>query len=286
MQQKAFIFVAIQRFLPKHWLSRQIGRLAQSQSVWIKNFLIRLAIRAFGIDLAEAARTELRDYRSFNDFFTRELKLGSRPVDNSLTAIISPADGAISQFGTIYGDRLLQAKGISYSVTQLLGGHDLSKKYLNGSYVTIYLSPSDYHRVHAPCKGKLLRSKYIPGELFSVNDNTAKYVQDLFGRNERLVCEFESSQMGKFCLVFVGAMLVAGIETVWGGREPSGSGFVRDLNYKKRDLVYAKGDELGRFRFGSTVILLFQRGFCTWTEDLACKRKVVFGQRIGINRIF
>ncbi len=284
MLMKTFIFVAIQRFLPKHWLSRQIGRIAQSRRVWLKNLLIRLAIRVFGIDLVAAERTELADYHSFNDFFTRELKLSSRSIDGSLNSIISPVDGAITQFGVMCGDRLLQAKGMNYSITKLLAGNDLSETYLNGSYMTIYLSPSDYHRVHAPCAGTLLHSKYVPGELFSVNENTTKYVQDLFSRNERLICEFESSEIGKFCLVFVGAMLVAGIETVWGGEEPSGSGFVRELNYSTRNLSYLKGDEIGRFKFGSTVILLFQRGACRWSEDVAYNRKVAFGQRIGMGR--
>ena len=210
--------------------------------------------------------------------------MGSRPIDDSLNSIISPVDGAITQFGIMLGDRLLQAKGMNYSITTLLAGNDLSETYLNGSYMTIYLSPSDYHRVHAPCAGTLLHSKYVPGELFSVNENTTKYVQDLFSRNERLICEFESSEIGKFCLVFVGAMLVAGIETVWGGEEPSGSGFVRELNYSKRNLSYLKGDEIGRFKFGSTVILLFQRGACRWSEDVAYNRKVAFGQRIGMGR--
>ena len=284
MPHKANIFVAIQRLLPKHWLSRQIGRIAQSHCVPLKNLLIKLAIRVFRIDLADAARTDLTDYRNFNDFFTRELKSSLRPVDDNLNSIVSPVDGAITQSGIAQGDLLLQAKGMTYSLTQLLGGHDLSQKYLDGSYITIYLSPSDYHRVHAPCDGKLLRSKYIPGELFSVNDSTNRTVQGLLSRNERLVCEFESSKMGRFCIVFVGAMLVAGIETAWGGEEPTGSGFVRDLNYKRRDLTYSKGDEIGRFKFGSTVILFFQKDACSWIKDLEFSDKIIFGQPIGISR--
>ena len=281
MHHKADIVVAAQRLLPKHWLSRQIARLAESRVAWFKNLLIKRAIFAFDIDLGEADRSRIEDYHSFNDFFTRALRDGARPIDPLAEAIVSPADGSISQIGTLEDDRILQAKDSDYSAAQLIGDQQQAKSYVNGSFATIYLSPSDYHRVHIPCAGKLLSTRYIPGDLFSVNDLTSQALPGLFSNNERLVCEFESPSTGNFCVIFVGAMLVAGIETLWGGVEQPGGGNVREQRYDATTYDFSKGGELGRFKFGSTVIMLFQADRCSWLETVKAGDEVRVGERIA-----
>ncbi|MGB1403940.1 MAG: archaetidylserine decarboxylase [Porticoccaceae bacterium] len=235
----------------------------------------------FNINMAEAATENLDDYEHFNAFFTRQLKAGVRPIEKGRSTIISPADGAISQAGPISKNRILQAKGIDYSVSRLLGNSAQAQAYDNGSFATIYLSPKDYHRVHIPVAGKLLSSRYIPGELFSVNDQTAQALPGLFARNERLVCEFECTELGRFSLIFVGAMLVAGIETVWSGFEKPGPGAVRETDYSEDSIDFAKGDEIGRFKFGSTVILLFPEQAIDWSEKVKPYATVKMGEAIA-----
>jgi phosphatidylserine decarboxylase len=281
MSHRADLFVALQRMLPKHGLSRVIAKLAESKRPWLKNKLISAAIKAFDINMAEAATEDLDAYENFNAFFTRELKAGVRPIDTSKTSLISPADGAISQAGQISKNRILQAKGIDYSVSRLVGNSTQALTYENGSFATIYLSPKDYHRVHMPISGKLLSSRYIPGELFSVNDQTAQAMPGLFARNERLVCEFESAEFGRFSLIFVGAMLVAGIETIWSGFEKPGPGAVRETDYSEDAFRFAKGDEIGRFKFGSTVILLFPQQSIEWSDNIKPSATVKMGEKIA-----
>jgi phosphatidylserine decarboxylase len=281
MDHRADIVVAAQRLLPKHWLSRQIARLAESRVAWLKNLLIKRAIFAFDIDLEEAERSRIEDYHSFNDFFTRALRDGARPIDPVAEAIVSPADGTISQIGSLEDERILQAKDSDYSAAQLIGDQQQAKSYVNGSFATIYLSPSDYHRVHIPCAGKLLSTRYIPGDLFSVNDLTTQALPGLFSSNERLVCEFESPSTGSFCVIFVGAMLVAGIETLWGGLEQPGVTNMRVQRYDSTTYDFSKGDELGRFKFGSTAIMLFQADRCSWLETAKAGDGVRVGERIA-----
>ncbi|MGB2044335.1 MAG: archaetidylserine decarboxylase [Porticoccaceae bacterium] len=281
MSHRADLFVALQRILPKHSLSRAIARIAESKRPWLKNRLITAAIKVFNINMAEAATENLDDYEHFNAFFTRQLKAGVRPIEKGRSTIISPADGAISQAGPISKNRILQAKGIDYSVSRLLGNSVQAQAYDNGSFATIYLSPKDYHRVHIPVAGKLLSSRYIPGELFSVNDQTAQALPGLFARNERLVCEFECTELGRFSLIFVGAMLVAGIETVWSGFEKPGPGAVRETDYSEDSIDFAKGDEIGRFKFGSTVILLFPEQAIDWSEKVKPYATVKMGEAIA-----
>ncbi|MGB2260691.1 MAG: archaetidylserine decarboxylase, partial [Porticoccaceae bacterium] len=278
----AELFVALQRVLPKHFLSRLIARAAESKQPWLKNMLISRAIKAFNINMQEAASDNLDDYENFNAFFTRALKPGVRPIDKGQTSIVSPADGAISQAGPISKNRILQAKGIDYSVSRLLGDSSQARFYQDGSFATIYLSPKDYHRVHMPAAGKLLSSRYIPGELFSVNDKTAQALPGLFARNERLVCEFESPELGRFSLIFVGAMLVAGIETQWSGFEQPGPGTVRETDHCSDALQFAKGDEIGRFKFGSTVILLFPQQSIDWSQKIEPYAVVQMGEEIAL----
>lgn len=280
MNHRAELFVALQRLLPKHALSRLIAKAAESQRPWLKNALIERAIASFDINIDEAESSDLDDYKNFNSFFTRALKEGVRPIDGDAKAIVSPADGAVSQAGPINHQRIIQAKGSDYSASRLLGNSQQAKSYENGSFATIYLSPRDYHRVHIPAAGKLLSTRYIPGDLFSVNDQTAQALPNLFARNERLVCEFES-EIGNFVVVFVGAMLVAGIETVWGGYETPGPGAIRETDYSDRDLNYIKGDEIGRFKFGSTVVMLFQEDKISWQDSLMPQTDIQMGEKIA-----
>jgi phosphatidylserine decarboxylase len=281
MNHRAELFVALQRLLPKHALSRLIAKAAESQTVWLKNALIERAIASFDINIDEAESDDINDYKNFNSFFTRALKDGVRPIDSGDQTVVSPADGAISQAGPINHHKIIQAKGSDYSVSRLLGNSQQAKGYENGSFATIYLSPRDYHRVHIPAAGKLLSTRYIPGDLFSVNDQTAQALPNLFARNERLVCEFES-ESGNFVVVFVGAMLVAGIETVWSGFETPGRGAIRETDFSDRDLSYKKGDEIGRFKFGSTVILLFPEDSIHWQDSLMPQADVQVGAKIAV----
>ncbi|MDG1311948.1 MAG: archaetidylserine decarboxylase [Porticoccaceae bacterium] len=282
MNHSAEIFVALQRLLPKHRLSRLIARAAESKRPWLKDFFIERAIDAFDIDMEEAITDDLEHYENFNQFFTRELKAGVRPIARAKRSVVSPADGVISQVGKITKTRILQAKGIDYSVSRLLGNSDSAKQYENGRFATIYLSPKDYHRVHMPAAGKLISSRYIPGELFSVNDKTAQALPGLFARNERLVCEFECKELGSFSVIFVGAMLVAGIETIWGGFEKPGPGLVRETDHSKDSLSFKKGDEIGRFKFGSTVILLFKDEAVIWEDNIKAYAAVNMGEKMAI----
>jgi phosphatidylserine decarboxylase len=281
MNHRAELFVALQRLLPKHALSRLIAKAAESKTVWLKNALIERAIASFDINIDEAESSDINDYENFNSFFTRALKEGVRPIDSDDQAVVSPADGAVSQAGPINQHKIIQAKGSDYSASRLLGNSQQAKSYENGSFATIYLSPRDYHRVHMPADGKLLSTRYIPGDLFSVNDQTAQALPNLFARNERLVCEFESDN-GNFAVVFVGAMLVAGIETVWGGFETPGRGAIRENDLSDRQLSYKKGDEIGRFKFGSTVILLFQEDKIRWQDSLMPQADIQMGEKIAV----
>ncbi len=282
MDHSTELFIALQRLLPKHLLSRLVAKLAESKRSWIKNFLIKRAIKAFDIDMQEAVSDQLGNYENFNAFFTRELKAGARPIARSKNAVVSAADGVISQAGRIDKNRLLQAKGMNYSLNHLVGDSDQGKQYENGTFATIYLSPKDYHRVHIPLGGQLVSSRYIPGELFSVNQKTTEGLPNLFARNERLVCEFKSEQVGHFSVIFVGAMLVAGIETVWGGFETPGPGAVREVDHSSDNLIYKKGDEIGRFKFGSTVILLFQKGTVQLEKSIETSTTVRMGRKIAL----
>ena len=280
MNHQAELFVALQRLLPQHALSRLIARAAESKMPWLKNLLIERAIAAFDINIDEAASSDLDDYENFNSFFTRALKDGARPIDQDSNALTSPADGAVSQAGPITQQRIIQAKGSDYSASRLLGDTEEAKLYSDGAFTTIYLSPKDYHRVHMPIAGTLISTRYIPGDLFSVNDKTAQALPGLFARNERLVCQFDS-ELGQFALVFVGAMLVAGIETVWGGFETPGRGAVRNADFSGRDLHFDKGEEIGRFKFGSTVILMFQKNKIDWQDSFVHQAPVQMGEKIA-----
>jgi len=267
-------FTALQRALPHHGLSRLTGALARSEQSWIRRPFIHGFARAYGIDLREAEREQLDDYRSFNDFFTRALKPGARPLDPDPGAILCPADGVVSQSGRIEAGRLLQAKGTRYSLRSLLGRD--APRFANGSFATVYLAPNDYHRVHLPLAGRLLHTTAIPGQLFSVNARTEASITDLFCRNERLVCEFETP-WGGMMVVLVGAMIVASIETVWGGPVSP----YRLQREDRWDLTLERGAEIGRFLLGSTVIVCLEPGRMRLDADIVAGLPVRMGQRLG-----
>ena len=273
-------FIGLQHALPHHAVSRLAGRFAGSESGWLKDRLIRRFIESYDVDMSEAARP-VEAYASFNDFFTRELKEGARPLADAGKYVLSPADGAVSQIGRIEDGRIIQAKGRNFTTTQLLGGDaELASRYDGGSFATIYLSPKDYHRVHMPAAGELLGTVYVPGDLFSVNTVTAENVDDLFARNERLACLFDGPR-GSFASVMVGAMIVAGIETVWGGREEAHARRVRSSTFAYGERIFAAGDEMGRFFLGSTVVLLFEPGRVEWDAALRPGEAVRMGAAIG-----
>ncbi len=271
------LFSALQRLLPQHTLSRLLGKLADHRHPRLKHFLIQSAMARYGIELEEAALQQPEDYPSFNDFFTRRLRDGARPIDPSPNALVSPADGTVSQLGMIREGTMFQAKGHHFTTRQLLGLDETQcARFHHGSFATIYLSPRDYHRVHMPCDGKLLQTLYVPGRLFSVNDTTTRHIPGLFARNERLVCLFETER-GLMAVVLVGAILVAGIRTTW--REYYQPGQCLHENFSDPRL-FARGEEIGQFRFGSTVVLAMESpvGF---TDTLGPGSKVNMGSKLG-----
>ncbi len=261
------LFILIQHLLPQHLLSRLVGRIAECRLGWVKNTFIKLFASHFKVDMSEAQQPDLQQYPNFNAFFVRKLRQGARPVCDE-HSIASPADGSISQLGTIRSGRILQAKGHSYSTIELLGGDPgLAALFEDGSFATVYLSPRDYHRVHMPCDGKLQKTVYLPGDLFSVNQTTATRVPRLFARNERLVTLFETPH-GPMASVLVGAMIVAGIETVWSGQEAPRSRKIVTRDFNAPAVILQRGQEMGHFKLGSTVILLFPKGKIEWLAEL------------------
>ncbi len=275
------LFVWMQYVLPHHTLSRLVGGLAASEKPWIKNPLIKWFSQRFGISLEEAKIQDPTAFPSFNAFFTRALQEGARPIDATEQGIVSPADGVVSQCGQIRGSDVLQAKGAYFSVYELLGGDAaLAEEFINGHFATIYLSPKDYHRVHMPISGTLRKILYVPGRLFSVNNATAEQVPKLFARNERAVCVFDTDA-GPVAVILVGAMIVAAIETVFTGQITPLANKVQTIDFSKQPLNREKGEELGRFLLGSTVILLFPENACQWQPELAAGSTLKMGQLIG-----
>jgi phosphatidylserine decarboxylase len=248
-----------QYLLPKQALTLLAGRVAQAQAGAFTTRLITWFVKRYRVNMAEAANPEVSSYASFNDFFTRELKLGARPLAQA--DLVCPVDGAISQFGLIKGQQIFQAKGHQYSCAALVGGDAaLAAQFANGHFATLYLSPRDYHRIHMPCDGRLIRMIYVPGDLFSVNPTTARGVPGLFARNERVVCVFEGRQ-GPFVLVLVGATIVGSMATTWHGvvNAPR-PGKICEWQYQDQAIHFRQGEEMGRFLLGSTVVMLFPQG--------------------------
>ncbi len=253
------LFVLSQYVLPKQALTALAGVGASARGGALTTRFIRWFVGRYGVNMAEAANPDIASYPTFNEFFSRPLKPGARPLADA--NLISPVDGAISQFGPIRRDQIFQAKGHDYSTTTLVGGDaQLAQRFEDGHFATLYLSPKDYHRIHMPCDGRLTRMIYVPGDLFSVNPATARGVPGLFARNERVVCVFESEQ-GPFVLTLVGATIVGSMATVWHGVvNPPRSKQVREWRYDDQQIVLKKGEEMGRFLLGSTVVMLFPKG--------------------------
>jgi phosphatidylserine decarboxylase len=269
-----------QYLLPKQALTALAGRFATARAGGLTTGVIRWFVGRYGVDMSEAANPDIASYPSFNEFFTRPLKPGARPL--APADFICPVDGAISQFGAIERDQIFQAKGHSYSTTALVGGDaGLAGQFADGSFATLYLSPKDYHRIHMPCDGRLLRMIHVPGALFSVNPTTARGVPGLFARNERVVCVFDSAH-GPFVLVLVGATIVGSMATVWHGIvNPPRPGHQREWHYDDKEQRYAQGEEMGRFLLGSTVVMLFPRDVMKFNVEWAPQRSIRLGERMG-----
>ena len=269
-----------QYLIPKQALTVLAGKLASAEAGSLTTRVIRWFVGRYNVNMSEAAKPDIASYKSFNEFFTRPLKAGARPPADA--DFLCPVDGAISQFGAIERDQIFQAKGHSYSTTALVGGgRDLAAQFENGSFATLYLSPRDYHRIHMPCDGKLTRMIYVPGALFSVNPTTARGVPGLFARNERVVCVFETAT-GPFVLTLVGATIVGSMATVWHGVvNPPRPGVVREWRYDEQNIVLKKGDEMGRFLLGSTVVMLFPKNTLAFNPEWAPTRPIRMGEAMG-----
>ena len=275
------LFITSQYLLPQHLLSRLAGGLANCTWSWVKNPFINWFVKRYQVDMSQAVEPDPTAYRCFNDFFTRALLPDARPLDAGEASILCPADGAISQLGKIEHGRIFQAKGQSFSVLELLGGNPAhAEQFQGGEFATVYLSPSDYHRVHMPLGGTLRDMIYVPGKLFSVNQTTAENVPELFARNERVVCLFDTDA-GPMAVVLVGAMIVASVETVWAGLVAPPQRQLRSESYGHSAPELERGAEMGRFKLGSTAIVLFAPGRARWDEHLTAGSLVRMGQKMG-----
>jgi phosphatidylserine decarboxylase len=277
------LFATLQYVLPKHLLSRVIYRFMRIESPAIRRLTIATFLKGYDVNMAEAVQSDPFAYRSFNDFFTRALREGVRPIDGDPTHVVSPVDGTLSQRGVINDGAIIQAKGQYYSTLELLAGdREAAETYRDGSFACIYLAPYNYHRIHMPVAGRTLHTVYVPGDLFSVNAATARTVPRLFARNERVICEFETI-FGRMALILVGALFVGSMETVHCGEiNPPPRGGKKPVRIERGDgREFAKGDELGRFNMGSTVVLLFERNRIEWAQGFAAEVKVKLGQAIA-----
>jgi phosphatidylserine decarboxylase len=272
--------VAPQYLLPKRVLTQWMGHLANWRGGAVTHWLVRKFIAKYKVDMSEAADSRVESYPTFNEFFTRPLRDGIRPVADA--PFVCPVDAAISQFGPIEHDQIFQAKGHSYSTRALVGGDArLAAQFDHGHFATLYLAPRDYHRIHMPCAGRLKRMIYVPGDLFSVNPLTARHVPGLFARNERVVCVFDT-EWGPFANVLVGATIVGSMATVWHGVvNPPRTRGIRDWRYDDQDIRLAKGAEMGRFLLGSTVVMLFPKNVVAFHPDWAPTKAVKLGEAMA-----
>lgn len=273
--------VGIQYLLPQKQLSLLVGDVARIQTHWIKDPLIYWFIDRYGVNMDEAVHQRAEDYHDFYSFFTRPLKPGLRKIEGDDYTVISPVDGTLSQLGQIYKGNLVQAKNRAYSLAALLGKDDHRvQQFQNGSFATVYLAPRDYHRVHMPTDAQLTESLYIPGKLFSVNPLTTKYVDNLFAINERLVSYFDTPT-GPIAIIMVGALIVGGIETVWTGAITPPHGDTQRWLHQQQGKNFNRGDEIGRFAMGSTVIVLFSQQNLAFSDSLGLNQPLKMGQALG-----
>lgn len=274
------LFVWFQYLLPQHALSRLILRATRVRAPWFKNWLIRGFFKLYAIDMTDAVQSDPLSFASFNEFFTRGLKTGARPIAAAPKEITCPVDGTISEAGRIEGDKLLQAKGRNYTLSELLAAQSSAKQFEGGSFATIYLAPYNYHRIHMPLRGELRETIYVPGRLFSVNAVTAAQVPRLFARNERVITLFDTAG-GQMALILVGALNVGSMATVWAGDvTPAARRVITTL--PPQAVTLEKGEEMGRFNMGSTVILLFQAGRARWHPETRAGATVRLGQSLGL----
>jgi phosphatidylserine decarboxylase len=278
--------VLAQYVIPKQAITALAGKLAHFEGGNKTSAVIEWFVKRYNVNMSEAENPDISSYKTFNEFFTRPLREGARPIAQA--DFICPVDGAISQFGSIEQDQIFQAKGHHYSTAALLGGDKNSaKRYENGKFACLYLSPKDYHRIHMPCDGKLVKMTYVPGDLFSVNPVTAQGVPGLFARNERVVCEFTSEQHGYFVIVLVGATIVGSMATVWhdakdGIINPPRRGHIQVWTYADNNIVLQQGDEMGRFLLGSTVVMLFQKDALQFNAEWLPAGAVRLGEMMGV----
>jgi len=280
--------ILLQYLLPKQAITGLAGKLANLRGGATTTKVIAWFVQRYQVNMAEAANPDISSYATFNDFFTRPLKANARPIEDA--DFICPVDGGISQLGNIKQDQIIQAKNHHYSSLTLLAGNQaLANKFHNGSFACLYLSPKDYHRIHMPCDGTLKSMAYVPGDLFSVNPNTAANVPNLFARNERVVCEFESAQHGTIVMVLVGATIVGSMATVWHDSpnkviNPPRSKNILTWSYENISLK--KGDEMGRFLLGSTVVMLFEKDALQFNSDWQPARAIKFGEKMGSKQAY
>lgn len=279
------IAVLLQYALPKQAITALAGKLANLKAGKLTTAVIGWFVKRYNVNMAEAAEPNISTYKTFNDFFTRPLKADARPIVRA--DFICPVDGAISQLGNIQADQIFQAKGHAYSTTALVGGDkNLAKKFENGHFSCLYLSPKDYHRIHMPCDGTLKNMTYVPGALFSVNPTTAQGVPDLFARNERVVCEFSSAEHGSFIMVLVGATIVGSMATSWHDGEngivnPPRTSNIRVWSYQDQNINLKQGDEMGKFLLGSTVVMLFEKDTLKFNETWKAERAIKLGEMMA-----
>ncbi len=275
-----------QYILPHHPLSRMIGLLTHAKNKTWKNLFIKQIIKHYQVNMDDALEQDINKYCNFNEFFTRQLKPEKRPLATEVNALLSPADGTISQSGDISHGEIFQAKGKSFSTINLLGGSaERALPFEDGKFMTIYLSPKDYHRLHMPLSGTLVEMVHVPGRLFSVNNATANSVPGLFARNERVVCIFDT-EAGPMALILVGAIFVASIETVWDGViTPPTVKDVQTSQYPYNPPQLERGQEMGRFNMGSTIIVLFGKNNISWKPEFSAGKAVNMGELIGITRM-
>jgi len=277
------IFAFIQMLLPHHFLSSIMYKITRLEIKWFKNFFITKFIGMYGVDMSQAQNENVQNFKCFNEFFTRPLKPEARPIAEGEKTILSPVDGTVSEIGRIKNGQIFQAKGKNYSLETLVGGSpERAQFYEDGYFATLYLSPRDYHRIHMPISGRIREMVHVPGRLFSVSPSTARSVNSLFARNERVVAGF-STDAGPMAMILVGAIFVSSMETVWAGTitPPNGKN-LRQWSYDTQDPInLERADEMGRFNMGSTVILLFSKDSIQWEENLKCGTKIQFGEKIG-----
>lgn len=285
--------IILQYLMPKQAITALAGKLANLKAGALTTAVIGWFIKRYQVNMAEAANTDICAYKTFNEFFTRPLKKGARPLAQA--AFICPVDGAISQFGVIEQDQIFQAKGHLYSILALVGSNQkLATKFENGHFACLYLSPKDYHRIHMPCDGVLKTMTYVPGDLFSVNPATAANIPNLFARNERVVCEFASEVHGTFVMVLVGATIVGSMATVWhemvdgvknGTINPPRTHNIRTWSYLEQNIILKQGDEMGRFLLGSTVVMLFEKDALKFNADWQATRSIQLGEIMGTKTV-